>query len=187
MSKSANKPARVPKTMRKRTGVWLSIFLALSIIGNGFLGFLLIIGPGYTLSFETGLIGGADVVLDGTIDLQLPEEIAAREKDKDQPFNVSYVVNKNPSFLTGSSAGSIALENPPESMYNFIFSLYLADGMHIYTSPMLKPVQYITSAQLDKDLDAGEYKAHGYFSYYDPDTDEYVGRQGVDIVVTIKG
>lgn len=180
-----SKPGKRKGYVKLGKFVWVTVFLVLSILGNCFLGFILMLGPGYTFSFETGLIGGADVVLDGTIDLQLPEEIAAREQNKDEPFNISYVVNKNPFFLTGDSAGTLALENPPESRYDLIFSIYLADGLHVYTSPKLKPVQYITSAKLNKKLGPGEYKAHGYFSYYEPDTGEYVGRQGVDIVISV--
>lgn len=185
-------PPQMPQYQQKgRKGgkvkvVLLTVFLVLSLIGNGFLCFLLFLGPGYTFSFETGLIGGANVVLDGTIDLQTPDQIAAREQNKDEPYRVSYIITKNPVFLTGDSAGKLALENPPESRYDLVLSIYLTNGLHVYNSPKLKPVQYMTSAKLLKDLDAGEYKGVGYLSFYDPETGEYVGRQGTDIVITIQ-
>lgn len=174
---------------RKAGGVLakvLAVLLVLSLIANGVLAAMLVLVPGYTFSFETGLIGGADVVLDGTIDLQTPDQIQERLQNKDEPYRVSYVVTKNPVFFNGSSAGKLAIENPPESRYDLVLSVYLNNGLHVYNSPKLKPVQYITSAKLLRDLDAGEYKGVGYLSFYDSDTGEYVGRQGIDIVITIQ-
>lgn len=172
--------------VRVRMFVVTLILTILLGIMSGVLGFLLLLGPGYTYSYETGLIGGADVVLDGTIDLQTMNEIAEREKNKNDPFSVTYVVTPNPWFLTGTSAGTLALENPPESMYDMILSIYLENGLHVYTSPKLKPIQYMTSAKLNKDLDAGSYKAQGFLSFYDCNTGDYVGRQGINMTITIE-
>ena len=163
----------------------LCIGLVVSLAGNGVLAWRIFSGPGYSFSFSTGLIGGPDVIQTGTLAEEEPEKLEQRLQEKDEPYKVSYIFNTKPYFPSGDLPGSISVENPPESMYDMRFTIYLEDWTHVYTSPKLKPCQYIVSGKLNKNLDKGLYKANAYFSFYDCETGTYMGRKSTPIILNI--
>ena len=148
-----------------------------------YLSWVIFVTQGYNYSLETGIVGGPNVVLSGTLSEALPNEISERLLNKLPPFHIAYFINKNPIFKEGTGVGTLSMENPPESQYDVRYSVYLLDGMHIYTSPLLEPAQYLTSATLERSLPAGEHLAMGYTSFYAEDT--YIGRHGTEIVITV--
>ena len=56
----------------------------------------------------------------------------------------------------------------------------------IYASKYLKPGTYIENAKLQKVLEKGTYEAIAYFSAYDEETHEYIGRTGAQISITVQ-
>lgn len=83
------------------------------------------------------------------------------------------------------SKGKFGIENKSNNIYNIIVKIYLKDSNElIYASPILKSGEKIEEARLDKKLEKGTYKAIAYFEAYDGDN--YKGRSGAEIKITIK-
>ncbi len=56
----------------------------------------------------------------------------------------------------------------------------------VYASKYLKPGTYIENVKLDKVLKKGTYDATAYFSAYDEETTEYIGKTGAQITLTVQ-
>lgn len=70
---------------------------------------------------------------------------------------IRYLINKNMFFESSYSQGTVMLENPESCEYDLIFNIYNIDGDLIYTSPVLKPGQYIEKDKLSGVVKSGEY------------------------------
>lgn len=70
---------------------------------------------------------------------------------------IRYLINKHMCFESPYSQGTVMLENPSSCEYDIKFSIYNADGGLIYSSPVLKPGQYIEKDKLSAVLKSGEY------------------------------
>ncbi len=72
---------------------------------------------------------------------------------------VRYRINKSVVFENRYGQGDIMLENPETCEFNLVFSFYTKnDSKLIYTSPMLKPGEYIFKDKLQKRLKQGDYE-----------------------------
>ncbi len=70
---------------------------------------------------------------------------------------IRYLINKRIVFENGYSLGNVMLENPEACGYDIKFIVYKDDGEMIYTSPLIKPGQYLEKDKLSVLLSPGEY------------------------------
>lgn len=70
---------------------------------------------------------------------------------------IRYLINKRMAFENSYAQGNVMLENPESCGYDLKFSIYNPEGEMIYSSPMLKPGQYLETDKLSAVVKAGEY------------------------------
>lgn len=70
---------------------------------------------------------------------------------------VRYLINKHMTFDNAFSQGAVMLENPESCAYDLKFSIYDGTGALIYSSPVIKPGQYIEKDKLSAVVKAGAY------------------------------
>jgi len=71
---------------------------------------------------------------------------------------VRYRLNKTVTFTDGYAQGDIMLEDPKACDFDLQFNFYTTDSKLIYSSPTLKPGEYIFKDKLKKKLKKGEYQ-----------------------------
>lgn len=71
---------------------------------------------------------------------------------------IRYLINKKMVFDDPYSMGDVMLENPESCDYDLQFVIYNVHGEMLYTSPMIKPGQYLEKDKLSTVVRAGEYK-----------------------------
>lgn len=71
---------------------------------------------------------------------------------------IRYLINKKIVFDDPYSMGDVMLENPESCDYDLQFVIYNVHGEMLYTSPMIKPGQYLEKDKLSTVVSAGEYK-----------------------------
>lgn len=98
-------------------------------------------------------------------------------------------MNSNPVFNTGTSEGSLMIENSPANHYIQDIIITLKDtGEEIYHSGLLEPNYHIQTDVLAVDLDAGTYDCFATFIGYSvSESGEYmeVGTVGAEIKITV--
>ncbi len=100
---------------------------------------------------------------------------------------IAFSINSTPVFLDGTSKGNLLIENPGNNAKLLQVSIQINDTEEeIYASKYLKPGTYIETAKLEKVLEKGTYDATAYFSAYDEETHEYIGRTGAQISITVQ-
>ena len=70
---------------------------------------------------------------------------------------IRYLINKRIVFEDKYSLGNIMLENPSSCNYDIKIVIFKDDGEMIYTSPLVKPGQYLERDKLSTVLKSGEY------------------------------
>ena len=83
------------------------------------------------------------------------ESLHIKEVPEDE---VRYLINKKIVFESPYSLGDVMLENPESCDYDLQFVIYNAHGEMLYTSPMIKPGQYLEKDKLSTVVREGEYK-----------------------------
>ena len=71
---------------------------------------------------------------------------------------IRYLINKKILFESPYSLGDVMIENPESCGYDLQFVIYNAQGEMLYTSPMIKPGQYLAKDKLSSVVKEGEYK-----------------------------
>lgn len=100
---------------------------------------------------------------------------------------IAFSINTTPVFLNGTTEGNLLIENPGNNAKLLKITIVMNDtDEEIYASNYLKPGSYIESAKLSKVLEKGTYEATAYFSAYDEETAEYIGRTGAAITLSIE-
>ena len=100
---------------------------------------------------------------------------------------IAFSINTSPVFINGTSEGNLLIENPGNNAKLLKNSIKINDtDEEVYTSNYLKPGTYIESAKLDKVLEKGTYDATAYFSAYEEETGEYIGKTGAQIAITVQ-
>lgn len=100
---------------------------------------------------------------------------------------ITFSINTSPVFLNGTSEGNLLIENPGNNAKLVKVSLVInKTNEEVYASKYLKPGTYIENVKLDKVLKKGTYDATAYFSAYDEETTEYIGRTGAQITLTVQ-
>ena len=117
-------------------------------------------------------------------------DIEQRKKELQEMLDrsmIAFSINTSPVFIDGTSEGNLLIENPGNNAKLLKISIQINDTEEeVYTSNFLKPGTYIESAKLDKVLEKGTYDATAYFSAYEEDTGEYIGRTGAQIAITVQ-
>lgn len=99
---------------------------------------------------------------------------------------IAFSINTSPVFLNGTSEGNLLIENPGNNAKLLKVSILINDTQEeVYASNYIKPGTYIESVKLDKVLEKGVYNATAYFSAYDEETAEYIGRTGAQITLSV--
>ncbi len=133
------------KNKPKSKSVWIiaaviAVILAVILLTGG--------APRIRLS----LVGGGKV-MDGL----LPNVEADAHITEVPSGEIRYLINKRIMFENSYSQGNVMLENPKICQYDIKFIIYKDDGEMIYTSPMIKPGQYLEKDKLSAVVKAGEY------------------------------
>ncbi len=100
---------------------------------------------------------------------------------------IAFSINTSPVFLNGTSEGNLLIENPGNNATLLRVSIVVdKTEEEIYASKYLKPGTYIENVKLDKVLEKGTYDATAYFSAYEEESGEYIGRTGAHITLTVQ-
>ena len=62
------------------------------------------------------------------------------------------------TFVDGQSQQRVEFKNPIDNPCEFVVSLYLGDGTHLFTTNPIKPGEIVNSVNLLHDLKPGTYK-----------------------------
>lgn len=97
---------------------------------------------------------------------------------------IRYLINKKIVFESPYTMGDVMLENPGSCGYDLQFLIYNAKGEMIYTSPMIKPGQYLEKDKLSAVVGKGEFKCSYTAQAY---TDgEYQGEVNGVVTISVK-
>lgn len=113
----------------------------------------------------------------------LPGVEAGEHIDSVPHGEIRYLINKNVYFKNYHSKGNIMLENPESSEYDLKIIIMTEDGKTIYTSPELKPGQYLESDKLSSVVKPGVYACDYYACAYA--NGEYCGEVTGTLNVTV--
>lgn len=98
-------------------------------------------------------------------------------------MNIS--INVNPTFVNGTSEGTLQIENGPANKYDQYVTITRDDtGEIIYKSGLLPPNHHIQEDVLLVDLEAGDYPCTASFVAYDEEQNE-VGMASAKITITV--
>ncbi len=128
------------------------------------------------LSAELGLLPG---MTDDEIQDALNRKVA------EGMLNVS--MNPKPSFPDGTSPGNVRIQNIEGNHYSVAVTIVRSDTEQaILTTQLIDPGYYVAEMKLDKPLPAGEYLCVASFAAYDPDTLDYIGETGMQVLITVE-
>ena len=113
----------------------------------------------------------------------LPGVEAGEHIDSVPHGEIRYLINKNVYFKNYHSKGNIMLENPESSEYDLKIIIMTEDGKTIYTSPELKPGQYLESDKLSSVVKPGVYACDYYACAYA--NGEYCGEVTGTLNITV--
>lgn len=162
---------------RKRAVVVAIIICILLILG--LIAFFVLRGEDNSLELDDN----------ATIGIMPGIDIAQRQAELQEQLDeamIAFSINTNPVFESGSSEGSLMLENPANNAKLIVVEIYIDDTEElVYKSKAIPAGSYIESARLDKVLEPGEYAATAYFNAYREDDQSYIGRSGAAITITV--
>lgn len=123
------------------------------------------VGQNRAAYFIRGVFIADGEVQDGTLeDVEPVGEIPEGE--------IRYYMNREVLLPNGYALADVMLQNPKKCAYVLQFRFYLADGRSnkpIYTSPMIRPGQYLTQDKLDRYLPGDTYECTYTVTAYAPD------------------
>lgn len=133
---------------------------------------------------------------DATSNMKVESNVVTSKEDKSNlsfeemqkktdASKIGVKMNIKPVFQDGNSKGNILLENTSSNGNSFTMSIVIEDTKEtVYESGLIKKGTRIDEIKLDKNLEAGEYKAVAYFTAYN-DKEEEQGTSGINITLNI--
>lgn len=162
---------------KKRPVVFVIIICILLILG--LIAFLMLRGRDNSLELDDN----------ATIGIMPGIDIAQRQAELQEQLDeamIAFSINTNPVFESGSSEGSLMLENPANNAKLIVVEIYIDETEElVYKSKAIPAGSYIEKARLDKVLEPGEYAATAYFNAYREDDQSYIGRSGAAINISV--
>jgi hypothetical protein len=123
-----------------------------------------------TAQFLRSILEGKGVVENGVLEIEGVEPIEEVPEGE-----IRYYINKQVVFPHGYALGDVVLQNPAACGYVLQFRFYLADGSSntpVYTSPKLRPGQYMNGDKLDRYIVGGRYDCTYTVTAYDPEDEK---------------
>lgn len=109
---------------------------------------------------------------------------ALNRKVAEGMLNVS--MNPTPLFPDGSSPGNVRIQNIEGNHYSVAVTIVRSDTEEaILTTKLIDPGYYVEDMKLDQPLPAGEYLCVASFAAYDPETLDYIGETGMQLLITV--
>lgn len=102
---------------------------------------------------------------------------------------VRFRVNDNVTFAHSYARGDVMLENPKASTYTLSFEFYCLDNDNydlVYTSPKLKPGEYLQGDKLDVHMKKGTYRCSYFAKAYDSNGTLVGKTQGAFMTITVE-
>lgn len=125
-------------------------------------------------------------VFDGMLPVDNPNEILNLLQEKVDENQFAFRINANPVFAANCKSGNLRIENPVRNIYNMQVELVLDEtGEILYSSPLIKPNQYIEYVGLARQLNSGSHAATARFIAIRPDTDAYMGEVAAAISLSV--
>ena len=102
---------------------------------------------------------------------------------------IRYLINNNVLVEASGRKGNFMFENPEACKYDIQFIIYeiVGDGEKenvLYTSPVIKPGEYLFGDKLDKRVKKGKYNCIYIVRAFDDG--EYVGERTGDLTLTVQ-
>ena len=89
-------------------------------------------------------------------------------------------------FVSGKTAQTVNLKNPPENACTFVFTLRLADDETLWTGEALSPGEAFTRITLERALDAGEYPATIHYDCYTIEDNQPLNGAEIQLTLEVK-
>lgn len=122
----------------------------------------------------------------GGLEKRSEEEIKAELNEKVKDGMINIIMNTNPIFEDGKSAGNLMIVNSERNLHPQVVYIVLKDTEEeIYRSGAIAVGSKIENAKLDVDLDAGTYECVAYFNNVDMETGNFLGTAGAEITITV--
>ena len=112
-------------------------------------------GDSRAVQFIRGAFEGKGAVQNGALEIEGMDPIEEVPEGE-----VRYYINKQVTFENGYARGDMVLQSPAACGYVLQFRVYTADGsssVPVYTSPKLRPGQYLDGDKLDRYIPGGRY------------------------------
>ena len=175
------------ETMRKRTVIVTIVAVICITVLSGI--FLTRCSKGQSTesaSQTTGIVWDANAE-EGGLAHRSEEEIRAELNEKVAQGMINISMNTSPVFESGTAEGNLLIVNSERNNYPQIVTIVRKDtGEEIYRSGGIPVGSKIERARLDADLPAGTYDCVAYFNNVDPETGDFLGTAGAEIVVTVQ-
>ena len=125
-------------------------------------------------------------VFDGMLPTDNPDEVLRLLQEKVDENQFAFRINANPVFTSDCKSGNLRIENPARNIYCMQAELILDEtGEILYSSPLIKPNQYIEHVGLVRQLNSGDHAATVRFIAIHPDTDAYMGEVAAAISLSV--
>lgn len=176
---------------------WLILILLLFLLA--------VIGTGgwYLLNRDTAsalLIPEQDgTVWDGSISGQSPEDVLRDLQERTDASRVNVNINSSPAYSRSHQLINVMFANPEKftdgkgNIYKAQCALYIGNDQQVndgsaelfYSSATIRPGQYVETDSMQSDKPIGEYSGKAVITYTHPDTDAYMGKVLIDIVIHV--
>lgn len=125
-------------------------------------------------------------VFDGMLPTDDPGAVLALLQEKVDEGQFAFRINANPYFAADCESGNLRIENPARNIYCMQVELILDEtGEILYSSPLIKPNQYVEYVGLSRQLPSGDYSATVRFVAIHPETDAYMGEVAAAITLSV--
>lgn len=125
-------------------------------------------------------------VFDGMLPHDNPDEVLKLLQEKVDENQFAFRINANPVFSNDCKSGNLRIENPVRNIHNMQVELILdRTGEILYSSPLIKPNQYIEYVGLNQQLSTGDHAATARFIAIHSDSNAYIGEVAAAISLSV--